>query len=83
MAGLHYSFGYGVKQDYLKARELHKKSCDMKFGGGCYNLAILYHNGLGVRQNLSTAKQYFGKACDLGFQKACDLYRELNEKGVQ
>ena len=81
--GFHYNFGYGVKQDYLKARELYKKSCDMKFGGGCYPLAILYHDGLGVRQNLSIAKQYAGKACDMGNQNGCDLYRKLNEKGVQ
>lgn len=81
--GGYYDFGYGVKQDYLKARELYKKSCDMKFGGGCFGLATLYHDGLGVRQNLSIAKQYAGKACDLGYQEGCNLYRDLNEKGVQ
>lgn len=83
MAGVHYHLGYGVKQDYLKARELYKKSCDMKFGGGCFYLAAFYHDGLGVRQNLSIAKQYAGKACDLGDQEGCNLYRTLNEKGVQ
>lgn len=83
MEGVHYTFGYGVKQDYLKARELYKKSCDMKFFLGCFYLAGLYHDGLGVRQNLSIAKQYAGKACDLGDQDGCDLYRTLNEKGVQ
>lgn len=81
--GFYYNFGHGVKQDYLKARELYKKSCDMKFSLGCLYLATLYHDGLGVRQNLSIAKQYFGKACDLGYQEGCNLYRELNEKGVQ
>lgn len=81
--GFYYNFGYGVKQDYLKARELYKKSCDMKVGIGCFFLATLYHDGLGVRQNLSIAKQYCGKACDLGIQEGCDLYRTLNEQGVQ
>lgn len=81
--GTYYNFGFGVKQDYLKARELYKKSCDMKIGVGCFYLATLNHDGLGVRQNLSIAKQYAGKACDFGNQEGCDLYRELNEKGVQ
>lgn len=81
--GSYYNFGFGVKQDYLKARELYKKSCDMKFGGGCLLLSALYHDGLGVRQNLSIAKQYAGKACELGIQEGCNFYRELNEKGVQ
>lgn len=81
--GVAYNQGKGVRQDYHKAAELYKKSCDMKFAQACHNLSILYFNGQGVRQNNSTAKEYFGKACDLGIQDSCDNYKLLNNKGVQ
>ena len=76
--GLMYIKGEGVRQDYHKAHELYKKSCDMKYGRACNNLGVLYDKGLGIRQNLSTAKQYYGKACDLGFQERCDNYKLLH-----
>ncbi|MGX3045276.1 tetratricopeptide repeat protein [Helicobacter sp. T3_23-1056] len=81
--GLMYSDGKGVRQDYHKAHELWKKSCDMKLANACNNLGVLYTNGQGVKQNLSIAKQYFGKACDLGDQIGCDNYKKYNEAGVQ
>ena len=70
------------KGDYQKAAQLYQKACDSGEAGGCFGLGLLYQNGQGVRQNFSTAKQYYGKACDLGIQKGCDLYRKLNERGV-
>ena len=82
--GVLYDKGQGVRQDYRKAYELYKKTCDMKYGGlSCGALGSMYENGEGVRQNLSTAKQYYGKACDLGSQIGCDNYRKLNNQGVQ
>ena len=70
------------KGDYQKAVQLLQKACDSREAVGCFGLGLLYQNGQGVRQNFSTAKQYYGKACDLGIQKGCDLYRKLNERGV-
>lgn len=82
--GVSYDKGEGVRQDYRKAYELYKKTCDMKYGGlSCAALGSMYENGQGVRQNLSIAKQYYGKACDLGSQIGCDNYRKLNNQGVQ
>lgn len=82
--GVSYDKGEGVRQDYRKAYELFKKTCDMKYGGlSCSALGSMYENGEGVRQNLSIAKQYYGKACDLGDQRGCDNYRKLNNQGVQ
>ena len=80
--GFLYKNGQGVNQDYQKAAQLYQKACDSREAVGCFGLGLLYQNGQGVRQNFSTAKQYYGKACDLGIQKGCDLYRKLNERGV-
>ena len=80
--GILYANGQGVRQDYQKVAQLYQKACDSREAVGCFGLGLLYQNGQGVRQNFSTAKQYYGKACDLGIQKGCDLYRKLNERGV-
>lgn len=72
-----------MRQNYYKAHELYKKSCDMKYANACSNLGYLYGRGLGVRQNHSTAKKYYGKACDFGDQLGCDNYKMLNKQGIQ
>lgn len=81
--GLLYEDGKGVRQDYAKATEYHKKGCDLGYAEPCERLGDLYIAGKGVPRNRSSAKRLFGKACDLGEQEACDKYRELNQAGVQ
>lgn len=81
--GIIYENGSGVRQDFKKAIEYYKKSCEAGDSKGCNNLGALYYKGQGVRQNQSTAKEYFGKACDLGEQTGCDNYKELNERGIK
>ncbi|MGX3011118.1 tetratricopeptide repeat protein [Helicobacter sp. 23-1044] len=81
--GLMYSKGEGVRQDFQKAFQYYKYSCDLGVGGGCNNLGVFYSKGQGIKRNISTAKKYYGKACDLGEQMGCDNYRKLNEAGVQ
>lgn len=76
-----YENGKGVKQDYLKAKELYEKACDSGEALGCAVLGVLYETGKGVRQDYFKAKEFYGKACDLGLQEGCDGYRQLNEKG--
>jgi len=49
--GFLYDNGQGVNQDYIKAAELFKKSCDMGYANGCYSLGLLYDNGQGVNQD--------------------------------
>ena len=43
-------------------------------------LGDIYYHGLGSRQDLEKAKNYYGIACDYKDQKACTLYKEVNEK---
>lgn len=81
--GVLYEEGKGVRQDYAKAAEYHKKGCDLGYALPCERLGDLYMEGKGVPRNRSSAKRLFGKACDLGSQYACDKYRELNQAGVQ
>lgn len=78
--GLLYQNGEGVRQDYAKAFEYYKKSCELESPAGCNNLGVAYDFGQGVRQDFLLAKQYYGKACDLGSQKACDNYKKLNSQ---
>lgn len=83
MLGLMYANGDGVRQDYNKAFEYHKKSCDLKSPEGCGNLGLSYYFGQGTKQDFALAKQYYGKACDLGSQKACENYKRLNNQGIK
>ena len=82
LAGGEYASGDNVKKDLKLAKSYFEKSCEMQSGLGCLMLGAMYGDGLGVPQNLSTAKELYGKACDLGRQSGCDLYKELNEEGV-
>ncbi|WRA72668.1 SEL1-like repeat protein [Helicobacter pylori] len=73
-------FDLGVKsieaKDYIQAKKYFKKACDLKYGGGCGALGVLYYNGQGVEKNLTKAAQYISKACKLGDQKACEALKE-------
>lgn len=80
--GLMYSKGEGVRQNFQKAFQYYKYSCDLGAGGGCNNLGVLYGSGRGTKRNMDTAKKYYGKACDLGNQTGCDNYRQFNEAGL-
>lgn len=79
--GLSYEIGYGVRQDYFKAKELYEKACNDGVASGCYNLGTMYNNGNGVRQDYFKAKEFFGKACDLKNEFGCKTYAELNQQG--
>ncbi|MFP6231077.1 tetratricopeptide repeat protein [Helicobacter pylori] len=59
-------FDLGVKsnkaKDYIQAEKYFEKACDLKYGGGCATLGMLYDDGKGVEKNLTKAAQYFSKA---------------------
>ncbi|MCQ2827456.1 sel1 repeat family protein [Helicobacter pylori] len=64
------------KQDFSKARKYFEKACELKDGGGCFNLGRLYYYGEGVEKDLIKAAQYISKACKLGDQEACEALKE-------
>ncbi len=81
--GTMYDNGRGTRTNYFLAFTYFKKACDFGIANGCYNVGQLYGTGDGVRQDFAISKEYIGKSCDLGLQIGCDLYKKLNEAGVQ
>ncbi|MFP6141820.1 sel1 repeat family protein [Helicobacter pylori] len=47
-------FDLGVKnieaKDYIQAEKYFEKACDLKYGGGCATLGMLYDDGKGVEK---------------------------------
>ncbi len=70
----------GVKsieaKDYIQAKKYFEKACDLKYGGGCGALGMLYEFGQGVEKNLTKAAYFYSKACKLGDQEACEALKE-------
>ena len=81
--GTMYDNGNGIEKNHFLAFYYFKKSCDFGIANGCYNVGQLYGTGDGVKQDFSLAKEYIGKSCNLGLQIGCNLYKQLNELGVQ
>ena len=60
--GVFYGNGYGVPQDYAKAREWYEKAAAKDNALAMSNLGALYVNGNGVPQDYSKAREWFEKA---------------------
>jgi len=73
-----YREGKKVKQDYVKAMENFKHSCDLKYGLACLDVATMYSNGTGVAQSRDKASEYFEKACDYGYAGGCKNWNIMN-----
>ena len=70
--------GWGVPEDYVKAREWYEKAADKGDAGAMINLGSLYQNGQGVAlgslyqsgqgvaQDYVKAREWFEKAADKG-----------------
>lgn len=69
------------KQDFSKARKYFEKACELKDGGGCFNLGALYYNGKGVEKDFKKAFALFEKACDLNNSGGCGTLGMLYEFG--
>lgn len=74
-----YYKGTGVQQDYSKAFEWYQKAASQGDAKSQYNLGMMYKKGEGVSQDDQKTKGFFGKSCDNNQQKACDIYRILQE----
>ncbi|MBM2777718.1 sel1 repeat family protein [Helicobacter pylori] len=69
------------KQDFSKARKYFEKACELKDGGGCFNLGRLYYYGEGVEKDFKKAFALFEKACDLNNSGGCGALGMLYEFG--
>jgi TPR repeat protein/energy-coupling factor transporter ATP-binding protein EcfA2 len=76
-----YRNGYGVAQDYVKAREWYQKAADNGDAGGMRNLGVLYQNGYGVAQDYAKAREWYEKAADNGNATAMSNLGWLYENG--
>ncbi len=78
-------FDLGVEsykaKDYIQAEKYFEKACDLKYGGGCFRLGVLYEYGQGVEKNLTKAAQFYSKACDLNNGVGCKNLGFLYEYG--
>ena len=63
--GIMYLNGYGVEQNFDKAREYFEKAAALKAHYANYFLGELYETGLGVAQNLETARKFYKLAAAL------------------
>jgi hypothetical protein len=64
--GFSYAEGYGVTQDYAKAREWYEKAADKGNAGAMASLGLLYAEGYGVARDYAKAREWYEKAADKG-----------------
>lgn len=76
-----YNFGEGVRQDYSKAMQYYKKSCDLGSGDGCYSMAMLYYWGSGVQKDLKRAIKLWTKSCELENASGCGILGAIYTDG--
>ena len=64
--GISYFNGYGVTQDYAKAREWYEKAAEKGEKVAMLGLALLYANGQGGTQDYAKAREWLEKAAEKG-----------------
>ncbi|RAN37839.1 tetratricopeptide repeat protein [Hyphomonas pacifica] len=72
-----YRRGMGGLQDYEKAAEAYRKSCNGKNGEGCAGLAYLTTHGRGVDADPVKARVLYEKSCDYGELSGCAAYGNM------
>lgn len=63
-------------KDYKKAFKYYKKSAELGYNKGCYELAECYIGGIGTDTDYHKAIEWYRKAADLGFDQA-QVYNDL------
>lgn len=64
--GVLYDEGYGVEQDYAKAKEWYEKAAAQKYPKAEHNLGIMYQSGHGVKKSSAEAAKWFKRAAEHG-----------------
>jgi hypothetical protein len=80
--GVYYQNGYGVAQDYAKARQWYEKAAAKDNAADMNNLAILYHEGQGVAQDYVTEREWLEKAAAKDNADAMVNLAALYENGL-
>ncbi|MGX2981890.1 tetratricopeptide repeat protein [Helicobacter sp. 23-1045] len=70
LAGYH-SYGLGVRQDYIKALQYHKKACDLGNALSCALAGGAYYFGEDIKTDYRLAKSYFEKSCEMQSGRGC------------
>src|SRR5262245_8223036 len=76
-----YNTGFGVVQDYARAREWYEKAIDKGNVNAMANLGALYDNGYGVAQDYAKAREWYEKAVDKGHGNAMTTLGALYARG--
>jgi TPR repeat protein len=79
--GWFYANGFGVAQDYVKAREWYEKAADNGDPRAMNGLGVLYDNGQGVAQDYVKARELYEKAADNGDADAMNNLGVLYNNG--
>jgi energy-coupling factor transporter ATP-binding protein EcfA2 len=79
--GWFYENGYGVAQDYVRARELYEEAADKGEALAMNNLGGLYENGWGVARSYAKARELYEKAAGKGDARAVNNLGRLYENG--
>lgn len=81
LGNLYYN-GYGLEQDYFKARDYFELSANLKNSYGLYNLGYLYYYGKGVEQSYTKAKEFYEKSSKLNNPYAFNSIGTLYKRGL-
>ena len=79
--GVLYDEGYGVKQDYAKARGWYEKAAAQKYAKAEHNLGIMYQSGHGVQKSSAKAAEWFKRAAEHGESAAQNNLAVLYVRG--
>jgi TPR repeat protein len=79
--GVFYQEGYGVPQDYAKAREWYEKAVAKDHADAMNSLGVLYDHGLGVPHDYAKAREWFEKSAAKGHPRAMSNLGVLYENG--
>ena len=80
--GMMYAEGRGVKQNSVKAAELHEKAAVQGHTNAQYNIGVLYRNGQGVKQDYTKSLEWFKKAAAQGNTPAQYNLGNMYENGL-
>jgi len=76
-----YEKGFGVAQDYAKARKWYEEAADKDDGNAMYNLGLLYAKGQGMARDYAKARKWYEKAADIGHPGAMTNLGVLYDNG--